>query len=610
MVTACASPPRTPPIAPTPVVTNPVSTPSPGGSDSPKMGVLRVGQERTAVYVEGFISFLRVSDERAQVVVDRIYRFADNDGLLIAESLPPGDYTVRSWVEAPMDGTTPTGHPMDECTATTRVLTAETTNLQVRGQQDGSCMIMPQDHAIVGTKPEAYVLREPLESCGFAMSMEGWLPEEMPEVPPGFDCLIAALDDGRSAELLQITSEVGEEVSRVWRVLDDGAVEVFVERTTTGGDGVDWSRLTCTEIVVHDPPVAPTAEGCGPAEPLPLPDRPVVSGASSLVAVDPETGGRHHEIPIAGDRIGTPAVGDGVVYVSAATGDAPPALLAIDLNTGEEKWRWSAGQLYMWARPVPAGDVVIVGTLDGRVIGVDRSSGAQRWSYKVGHVFGGPPAAVTGDSVVVGAERPGTVAVLDLTTGGERWRVDDLGVGTQPAVTDGAVIAAVYDDSDAGRVIAWDLADGQQRWSVEIPRSLLNPPVVSGDLVLVGGARTSGDAAITAIDLSNGEPRWETPLPGTFVASLQVGQQVVAAANDGGIHALSTPDGSQLWTAQPGLTGDLTLVDELLLVELGDEVVAYGAVDGTQRWRVQSADRASPADQLVDGMIWIAEPEG
>lgn len=596
-----------------PLVAAPTPTPStvsPATQDSgaAQTGLLRVGQHREAIYIEGFISFLQVTNGGGDVVVDRIYRFADNEGLLTAEPLPPGDYKVRSWMETPMDGTTPTGRATDECTTTTAVLAGQTTNLQVRGQEDGECSINPQDHTIAGTKPEAYVLREPLESCGFAISAEGRTPDELPRVPMGFDCLLEAQDNGRSAELLQITSAEGEKVSRVWRVLSDATVEVFVERTTTGGAGVEWTRLTCTDIALQDAPADPTAEGCGPAETLPLPERTVVEGAGLLVALDPATGERSQQISINGDQIGAPTIDDGVAYVAGTTGDAPPAVLAVDLDSGQELWRWSAGQLDRWASPVLAKDVVIAGTLDGRVIAIDRDDGTQRWSVDVGESFGGPPLAVAGNAVVAGAELPGSVTVLDTTTGEERWRVDDLGVGTQTTVSEDLVVATIYDDNEAGRVIAWDPADGQQRWSVDIPRGLLSPPVVVGDLVVVSGARTSGDAAMTGLDVDSGEQRWEAPLPGTFAGSLRANSQAVVAANDGGLFAVSSMDGMQLWTAKPGLIDGLTLVHDLVMVQVGDDLVAYSTADGTQRWI--DSPGAIPAEQMADGIIWVAESQG
>ena len=70
--------------------------------------------------------------------------------------------------------------------------------------------------------------------------------------------------------------------------------------------------------------------------------------------------------------------------------------------------------------PVPAGDVVYVGSGDGNLYGIDRVTGTKKWSFDAGNAIHSSPA-VGGGSVYFGT-RDGHFYAVDVATGKQRWK--------------------------------------------------------------------------------------------------------------------------------------------------------------------------------------------
>ncbi|HSF14267.1 MAG TPA: PQQ-dependent dehydrogenase, methanol/ethanol family [Vicinamibacteria bacterium] len=132
----------------------------------------------------------------------------------------------------------------------------------------------------------------------------------------------------------------------------------------------------------------------------------------------------------------SPLVADGVMYFTEASG----AVVALDVKTGRELWRWS--------RPLPKdlrtlgfprtnrglailGETIYAGTLDARLVALDAVSGAVRWDANVadnelGYAITAAPLAIDGKIVmgVSGGEAGirGFLDAYDAATGERIWR--------------------------------------------------------------------------------------------------------------------------------------------------------------------------------------------
>lgn len=138
--------------------------------------------------------------------------------------------------------------------------------------------------------------------------------------------------------------------------------------------------------------------------------------------------------------------------------------MKLDPSRPDDPLLWSvddqpAGVGGVWATPALHGDLVIVPTDSGRVLGLDRATGAERWSFHLpGPVWQSP---VVVDDVLVQGDCAGVLHGYDLTAPGtppELWSVEIGGcIESTPAVWDGGI----YVGTRAGQFVA--LADPTSR---------------------------------------------------------------------------------------------------------------------------------------------------
>lgn len=171
-------------------------------------------------------------------------------------------------------------------------------------------------------------------------------------------------------------------------------------------------------------------------------------------------------------------------------------LLALDAESGALRW-----PAPFQARGAIAGaltldtDTVYAGAFDDHLYAVDLATGQERWRFKAGHwVWDGP--AVAGDRLVVG-DMSGQVFALD-PEGRPLW--------PRPFQANGPVRARplvvgdrVYVADEAGWIHMVNLADGAKIKSVNLaPGRLLTSPVAVADRIIV--APTGGPFRLVAFD--------------------------------------------------------------------------------------------------------------
>ncbi|MCU1351135.1 MAG: hypothetical protein JWM05_344, partial [Acidimicrobiales bacterium] len=209
-----------------------------------------------------------------------------------------------------------------------------------------------------------------------------------------------------------------------------------------------------------------------------------------------------------GDSVAArPVVAGDLVIVAGEDGKVH----GLDAATGRSRWTF-AGDAAMVADPVVERGVVVVGTDNGTVYGLDAQHGTQRWSADVGGPVQSPIASASGAALVAGSD--GLLKRFDARSGTEAWSAD-LGAPTDVgAVVDGPIAAVV--DAD-GQLVARNVSDGSKRWLVG-DRDYVGVPAVTSKGLLVsrstgrldlvspaGGILATWDAASTR-DATDGEP--------------------------------------------------------------------------------------------------------
>lgn len=166
-----------------------------------------------------------------------------------------------------------------------------------------------------------------------------------------------------------------------------------------------------------------------------------------------------------------PAAAEGLVVIGASDGQ----LIALDAKTGKEKWRRRmSGEVL--ARPLIAQGVVVVRTVDGRLQGLNAADASARWTAEESvpklSLRGTAPPILAGNAVIAGFDN-GKLMAVDLTTGDALWNatIDTPSGRTELdrlADIDAAAAALgrdVYVVGFQGRMAMLELDSGQIWWA-------------------------------------------------------------------------------------------------------------------------------------------------
>jgi uncharacterized protein YfaS (alpha-2-macroglobulin family)/outer membrane protein assembly factor BamB len=159
------------------------------------------------------------------------------------------------------------------------------------------------------------------------------------------------------------------------------------------------------------------------------------------------------------------------------------------------------------------------------------------------------------------------------------WRASDrpLLVGSQ------AILPAC-----AGKVVALDLASGQQRWAVEAAKSA--PELCAGRLVILEAG------SLKALDPATGQVRWR--LPGTGVADMAVNGHRILYIQEDKVGLWDLTAGRNLWRESDKGCSEVRLGPNIALAA-GTDLVAREPSTGRRLWKLPTTDSFELLGDLV-----------
>lgn len=275
--------------------------------------------------------------------------------------------------------------------------------------------------------------------------------------------------------------------------------------------------------LANDPQRAWTASiGAGSSSRTKVLAQPVVSGGRIFTldtegvvsAFDVSSGQRAWQASVLpegereGDLGGGVAVEGNQVFVTTGAAE----ILALDAGSGKIQWRQPMGAPAR-AAPAIADGRVFAANVENEVRAFDTGKGRQLWTYtgvaESAIILGAASPAVEGGVVVVPLTT-GDLVALRVENGRSLWSerlaavhrrnpVRNLSdIRANPVIDRGVVFAV----SNAGRLAAISLRNGQRLWDVDVGG--LQTPWVAGDYVYI----LTRDGLLVAIVRETGRIRW------------------------------------------------------------------------------------------------------
>ena len=268
--------------------------------------------------------------------------------------------------------------------------------------------------------------------------------------------------------------------------------------------------------------------------------------------------------------IASPAIRGGLLYV----GDIDGKFYALDIKTGKPKWTHDA-EAEIDSAPNFWKDNVLFGSQDSKLYCLNAATGQLVWKHAIEDQIRCSPTVVGDRTFVAGCDAK--FHIIDLSTGNE---VAAVPIEAPTGVTPAALGDQVFFGTSAGTFFAVNWKDAKVSWKVEDKgggQEMRSSPAAQDGIVIVG----SRNRAVIAYDPANGNEKWTfTTKQRVDSSPVIVGSRVFAGAADGRLYALDLKTGAELWQYQAtgGFTGSPAVAGGKLVIATDRGVVyCFGA---------------------------------
>jgi len=298
----------------------------------------------------------------------------------------------------------------------------------------------------------------------------------------------------------------------------------------------------------------------------------------------------------------TVAIVDGTVYAGNYDGN----LYALDLATGEEKWKYFSDLGYD-APPAVREGTVYIGDAHGVFHAIDAATGVARWKYTTkAEINAG--ANFHQDRVLFGSQ-DGTLYCFNADDGKLVWEytIDDM-IQCSPAVVEDYAFVAGCD----GKLHVVDLNTGKAVRSISIEDPTGTTAAVVGDVAYFG---TQGNVVL-AVDWRQGEILWrfvpERRSPFYGSAAVKDGV-VVLGGRDRAIHGLDATTGRQIWdvVVRRGVDSSPVIVGDRAYIGTGDgRLYGLELKSGDTVWEYEAGGTFTASPAVAGGRMVIGNDDG
>lgn len=295
-----------------------------------------------------------------------------------------------------------------------------------------------------------------------------------------------------------------------------------------------------------------------------------------------------------GAIVASPAITDGVVYISSMDGH----LFAIDQETGKEKWNFKS-RMPIASSPAISGGTVYFVSSAGSLAALDAANGKPKWvfateferKFEAKNLHGYPSPAQT------------------IPDAWDIWT-------SSPAVANGKV----YFGSGDGNIYAVTADTGIELWKVQTKDVVHASPAVFNNTVYIG----SWDSYLYALNGETGEEKWTFKAGEDNIIHNQVGFQsspavvdgvVYVGCRDGHVYAIDAASGRKKWdysTNKSWVNGTPAVRDGVVYVGTSDSsrFMALDAKNGRLRWNFAAKAYMFSSAALAGDLAYVGDHNG
>jgi outer membrane protein assembly factor BamB len=270
------------------------------------------------------------------------------------------------------------------------------------------------------------------------------------------------------------------------------------------------------------------------------------------------------------------------------------------------RWKFKAKDSIEAAVAIVAG-IVYAGSFDEHLYALDLATGQEKWKVKLGAIRAAP--SYKDGSIYVGTE-DGLFFRLDAATGKTLWKFD-----TDSEITSSANFVGDRVLFGAANSILYCLdAEGKMVWKFRIEGGPVNgSPTVVGKRTFVGGC----DSKLHIIDVDQGKEVAAVDLGGQTGATAAVaGDQVfIGTMQPGNVQAVNWKKAEVQWVYEPKRSGEFysspAVTDRLVILGNRDRhVYALDRKKGEPVWEFPTRKRVDGSPVVVGDRVFVGSSDG
>jgi outer membrane protein assembly factor BamB len=253
--------------------------------------------------------------------------------------------------------------------------------------------------------------------------------------------------------------------------------------------------------------------------------------------------------------------------------------------------------------PLIVGKVVILVPSGAPLLALDLETGATRWRFSPPEGVWERAYASDGERVFVGV-KGGRLAALEVSTGKLLWQ-KDLGINVQvpPLVSENVLYVPTTfvgpelrsEVQGKAKIFALETKTGAEIWAFESENYILQTPARNRTTLFLGGSfydpapvDEGGHVRIYALDLETGSPRWTSESEDGFFKRLYATENtLIFIGYQDFVSGIDASSGELLWRFDTGnWTPSLLGADETVYFgSANTKVFALNAASGEIRWQ-------------------------